>query len=145
MRTFAWALVVVALLAGCATIPPSQDADRVISLVEFIDSEPVDAVVDQSQIPFLFQDQIVYSQADLSAVLTRLRANGLSLDPQSAQIDSYPMLAGDLRFDQQVFADNLPEDARLVVVSSSAGRIELIVAGSQDGLPLLLGIQRGDS
>lgn len=145
MRTVAWALVVVALLAGCATIPPSQDEARVVALVGFVEEEPVDAVVSQSRIPFLFQDQIIYSQADLSAVLTRLRAGGLTLAPESAQIDMYPMFSGDLRFDQQVFADELPEDARVVTVSSSAGTIELLVGGSQDGMPLLLGIQRGDS
>lgn len=145
MRTVAWALVVVALLAGCATIPPSQDEDRVVALVGFVDEEPVDSVVSQSRIPFLFQDQIIYSQADLSAVLTRLRAGGLTLAPESAQIDMYPVFSGDLRFDQQVFADELPEDARVVTVSSSAGTIELLVGGSQDGMPLLLGIQRGDS
>ncbi len=145
MKTIAWALVVIVLIAGCATIPPSQDPDRVVALVGFIEDEPVDAVVEQSRLPFLFQDQILYSYTDVSAVLARLRAGGLSLDPSSATIAGSPVLSAGLRFDQQVYLDELPPDVRAVQVSSSAGPLLLFVGGENGGLPLLFGIQRGDS
>ena len=145
---FLGAGLLVLLLGACATVPPSYRDERVRQVVSLLIDAPIDAVVEQSSIPFLFTDQVVSSQADLVAVLGRFRATGVTLEPLSdaAASDSLvrpPRTGADSRFDVKVFYDRLPDDARLVQVESSAGPLLLILGGERGRRPLIMGILRG--
>lgn len=135
--------LVLLVLASCATVPPSQQDDRVIELIDRYNTLPAAEVVELATVPFLFGDQILYSQADLEAVIGRLQDGGLVIAPVITGSTTDVVVQADARFDVGVFYDRLPEDARLVVADSNAGPVSLIVGGERDGLPLLYGLMRG--
>lgn len=135
--------VAMAVLGACATVPPSQQEGRVVELIDRLNTYPVAELADQTGMPFLFVDQVLYAEADVLAVLARLREGELVVAPQivtSVPADGAPEGA---RFDVGVFYDRLPGDARHVLVESNAGELTLLVGGEGGGLPLLLGIRRG--
>lgn len=140
---FVGAALAVLLIGACATMPPSQNDEKVVTLVERFNTAPAEDLVSQARLPFLFQEQVLYAEADLQAVLYRVKEAGLVLDPQFVSPPAVPQRPADPRFDVGVFYDELPEDARLVIVESNAGPVSLIVGGEADRLPLLLGIVRG--
>lgn len=143
MRLRLAAVAAVAVLFGCATIPPAQRDASVIEVVDrFNTVEPSD-FIPQSGVPFLFNDQVLYAESDLVAILERLREGGLVISPRIIANESVRPAAADARFDVQVFFDRLPPEARFVVVPSSAGDLTLILAGEANRLPMLVGLVRG--
>jgi hypothetical protein len=137
-------LVLAGLLLGaCATVPPSQQDERVIELIDLFNTLPAEELAVYTGLPFLFDEQVLYSQADVTAVLARLREAGLIVAPEiTGSTGSITAPAG-CRFDVGVFYDRLPSDARLVIAQSNAGDLSLIVGDQTEGLPRLLGIVRG--
>ncbi|MFP4114879.1 MAG: hypothetical protein ACOC2Y_09130 [Spirochaetota bacterium] len=135
--------LVIALLASCATVPPAQQDDRVIEMIDIFNTLPAQEFAEYAGVPFLFDEQVLYSSSDVTAVLDRAREAGLIVAPQivgSAPAGAAPEGA---RFDVGLFYERLPEDARYVVVESTADVVTLIMGGEVDGLPQLLGIVRG--
>jgi hypothetical protein len=142
MRLIGAALAVL-LIGACATVPPSQKDDKVLELVDRFNTVPSGDFVANSGLPFLFGDQVLYAESDLEAVLRRAKEAGLVLTPQIVGSTDVPPRPADARFDVGVYYDELPEDARLVIVESTAGAVSLIVGGEGGRLPLLLGLVRG--
>ena len=146
-RRLLWIAIAVVIAAGvlgaCATVPPAQQEGRVVELIDRLNTVPVEEFLPQTGLPFLFVDQVLYAESDVLAVLERLRAGDLVVAP--GVVGSFP--AGEppegARFDVTIFFDRLPDDARLVLVESNAGELTLIVGDEENGLPLLLGIERG--
>ena len=134
---------IAALLGACATVPPSERDDRVADVIALLSDAPIVAVVEQASLPFLFTDQVVYSESDLTAVLTRFRAAGVAIDPVPVASVSAPGAPASARFDVEVFYDRLPDDARFVRVETGAGPMTIIVGGNRNRRPLLMGILRG--
>jgi len=141
MRVIGAALAVL-LIGACATAPSQRD-DRVLELIDRFNTLPAGELVANTGVPFLFDDQVLYAESDVEAVLARVKAAGLVLTPQigASTVAIAPPAAA--RFDVGVFYDRLPDDARIVTVDSTAGRVSLIVGGEADRLPLLLGLKRG--
>ena len=137
------AVVLVLILGACATIPPSQDETRVLQLIDLFNTQT--ELIDQTGLPFLFGEEVLYASADVAAVLSRVKASGLVLTPDIAGNTDAIVITGTDRFAVEVYADGLPPDARQILVPSTAGTISLIVGGEANGLPLLLGLQRRDS
>lgn len=138
-------IALVLVLGACATIPPSQDDAKVLELIDLFNQSTATAIVDQTSLPFLFQGEVLYATADVEAVLGRLKSNGLSLTTQIVGVSDSVSVGADARFATTVFGDELPDDAREVLVPSTAGTLSLIVGGEANGLPLLMGIQRRES
>lgn len=138
------ALAVVVVIAGCATVPPAQDTDRVAELVTMLESADGAAVADQSAVPFLYNRELVARGADVALLWNTLGEYGFSFaGAQLAEVR--PLSAGDVdpgTFDEQVYLDRLPEDAALAVVQiAGIGRMELILGGELDRLPLIYGMR----
>lgn len=133
----------VLLLGACATVPPSQVDEKVVELIDAVNTRPVDELPGYTGMPFLFGDQVLYAQADVSAVLERARDAGLVIAPVIVGSASAPEKPADARFDVGLFYDRLPPDARLILVDSKAGELSLIVGDESNGLPRLLGLVRG--
>ncbi len=144
MRLRLAAVAAVAILLGaCATIPVTERDARVIEVIDrFNTVEPSDFIT-QSGVPFLFNDQVLYAESDLVAILDRLREGGLVIAPRVIANDPARPASADARFDVQVFHDRLPPDARFVTVPSNAGDVTLILAGEANRLPMLVGLVRG--
>lgn len=138
------ALAVVVVIAGCATVPPAQDNDRVAELVAMLESADGAAVADQSAVPFLYNRELVARRADVALLWNTLSEYGFSF--AGAQLDQVsPISEGDIdpgTFDEQVYVDRLPEDAALAVVRiDGIGRMELILGGELDRLPMIYGMR----
>ena len=133
----------VILLSACATLPvPRRDAG-VVELIElFNTSAPADFIA-RSGVPFLFAGQVLYAEADLEAVLTRLRDGGLYVDPGVLSVEPVGPAPQASRFDVAVFFEHLPPNARAIVTASNAGEVTLIVGGGTDRTPMLFGLLRG--
>ncbi len=142
MRVIGAALAVL-LLGACATSPSLRD-ERVLELIDRFNTVPAGELVANTGVPFLFDDQVLYAESDVEAVLARVKEAGLVLTPQitASTVAIAPPAAS--RFDVGVFYDRLPDDARVVTVESTAGTVSLIVGGEADRLPLLLGLKRGE-
>lgn len=131
------------LLAACATAPPAQDDTRVIELIDRFNTTSGVGLADYAELPFLFGDEVLYSETDLRPVLARVKEAGLILSPEIVGSTTSIAAPDGSRFDVALFFDRLPDDARLVVTPSTAGDVTLVLAGAADGLPLLRGIVRG--
>jgi hypothetical protein len=145
LRILGAVVAVAVLLGACATIPPSQNEEKLIELIDRFNTLPAGEFTELASVPFVFGDQVLYSSGDVEAVLARVKASGLVLTPVITGISASVSLAGSQRFDVGVFQDRLPDDAREVLVDSTAGPVTLLVGGESNGLPMLMGIQREDS
>lgn len=144
MRRSLLALLGLALILGsCATGPRPLRQDRAVEVVQIFNTQSPSIVVEHVRLPFLIQDEAVYSEADFTAVLERLRDNELVLDVDSLELLPVPQPTPEARFALGVYYDELPLNARAAVVSSNAGPITIFLGGEYDGLPQLLGLQRG--
>lgn len=141
MRVIGAALAVL-LIGACVTAPSQQD-DRVLELIDRYNTVPAGEFVANTGVPFLFDGQVLSAESDVEAVLARVKEAGLVLTPQivSSTLAIAPPAAS--RFEVGIFYDRLPEDARIVTVDSTAGRVSLILGGEAGRLPLLLGLKRG--
>ena len=144
-------IAVVALLAAaCATVPPSQNLDRVSELIDMINSAPVESVVEQSGEPFLFDAELVVRTSDVELIWTGLRDAGVRISPEIASMS--PVEPMDYRrvadtFDLQVYFSGdryLPRDAAWVETDSSVGPVLLLLGGRSGQLPLIYGFVRVD-
>jgi len=100
-------------------------------------------VAEHVRLPFLVEDQPVYSEADFVAVLERLRETGLVLDVPSLVLQPVPSVPPEARFALGVYFDELPKNAQAAVMNSTVGPVTVLVGGNDDGRPQLLGIYRG--
>jgi hypothetical protein len=137
------ACVALIVLASCATVPPAQQDERVIELIDLLNTLPPREFAAYAAVPFLFGEQVLYAQNDVVAVLGRLQENGLIVAPQIVGSRAELGVPGEARFDVGVFYDRLPPDARAVVTESNAGIVTLLVGAEAQGLPKLIGIVRG--
>ncbi len=144
MRVRLAAVAAVAVLLGaCATIPPAQRDASVVEVIDQFNTAEPGEFITQSGTPFLFNDQVLYADSDLVAILERLREGGLVVSPRVIANESAAPAGTDARFDVHVFYDRLPAEARFVVVPSSSGDLTLIFAGEANRLPMLVGLVRG--
>ena len=75
-RLLAAAALAVLLLGACVTAPPSQNEGRVAEVIELINDGPVEALVDQSHVPFFFDAELLVRSTDVSLMWTGLREAG---------------------------------------------------------------------
>jgi hypothetical protein len=115
----------------------------VASAVEVFNNASISVVAERVRLPFLMEDQPVYSEADFTAVLERLRATGLVLDVPSLELQPVPPAPPEARFAVGVYYDELPENTQAAVMNSTVGRVTILVGGDDEGRPQLLGIYRG--
>ena len=147
-RLLAAAALAVLLLGACVTAPPSQNEGRVAEVIELINDGPVEALVDQSHVPFFFDAELLVRSTDVSLMWTGLREAGFEVAPAGFAVE--PAGPADFRriadnFDMESFFSPdgyFPEDAGWVVVDSSAGQLLILLGDRNDRLPVIFGIAR---
>jgi len=137
------AVFAVLLLGACATVPPSRSDENVVQLIDRFNTIAAEDFVVSVGVPFLFGEQVLYTESDVIAVLSRLQEAGLVIAPVIVGSSDSPIAPADARFDVNVFYDRLPDDTRLIIAESNAGDVTLLVGGEADGLPQLLALERG--
>ena len=152
LRLVLAALAAVILISACATVPPSQQENRVAQLIDLINSDAtgIDEVVAQTNTPFLFQSELVVRSADVEIIWQRFRDEGVRFVPSAvpnrpASPSDYMNIAD--RFDLKVFFSSdgyVSDDAVWVTLDSSAGPFDLLIGGSENRLPMVLGLVGGD-
>lgn len=147
-RYLAAAVLAVMLLGACVTAPPSQNQGRVAEVIELINHGSIEALVDQSHVPFFFDAELLVRSTDIDLMWSGLREAGFKVSPVGFAVEpagpaDYVRVAD--TFDMESFfspVGYLPEDAGWIIVDSSAGQM-LILLGDQIGrLPVIFGIAR---
>lgn len=139
------------LLGACVTAPPSQNEGRVAEVIELINDGSVQALVDQSHVPFFFDAELLVRSTDVDLMWAGFRDAGVEISPVGFAVE--PAAPGDYSriadtFDMQTFFSPdryFPEDAGWVIADSSVGEL-LILLGDRNGrLPVIFGIARSSN
>ena len=148
IRYLVAAALVVLLFGACMTAPPSQNEGRVAEVIELINDGSVEALVNQSHVPFFFDAELLVRSTDVDLMWSGLREAGFEIAPVGFAVEpagpaDYPRIAD--TFDMESFFSPdgyFPEGAGWVIVDSSAGQM-LILLGDRIGrLPVIFGIAR---
>lgn len=84
-------LVVIVLLAGCSTISQKAAEHEAQDLIAAVDSGELDTAIDMSARPFLFEGEILLSEALVSDLWEGLS----SLDFSQAELSGYTVVDSD--------------------------------------------------
>lgn len=151
MKKYRLAIVAVALivLGSCLSAPPP--ADPFDGIIDFINDASIEALVEQSHNPMVFDAELVVRSGDIELLWTGLRSSGFELSPAGYFVE--PVQPGDHRrladsFDMRAFFSpeaGFPSEARWIVADSSAGRILLLLGEFRNGLPTIYGVSRVES
>jgi hypothetical protein len=140
----AFAALLILLIGACTTTPYSQREENVQKIVELIQKGESAALIAQSQLPFLFDGEIVMLERDLRTLWTNLAEAGFSL--QNPQIE-YLGPAG--RYSYSPFADSmevrtffkkyLPEKSSIVRITAENGVFFLLLGPKVEKAPAIIG------
>ncbi|MEE8442094.1 MAG: hypothetical protein V3S41_10250 [Spirochaetia bacterium] len=142
------AALAVLLLGACVTAPPSQNEGRVAEVIALINDGSVEALVNQSHVPFFFDAELLVRSTDVALMWSGLREAGFEIEPigyalEPAGPPDYRRIAD--TFDMESFFSPdgyLPDDAGWVVVDTSAGEMLILLGDRIDRLPVIFGIAR---
>ncbi len=131
---------------SCATMPVSQNKEAAAELIEKINTASPAELAGRSDLPFLFDEELVVLEGDLDILWSNLRAAGFSLDPAAAAEPSAVApadyaLYGDSFEIEAFFAQYIDESASMLKVRNSFGHFILLLQGEKDGLPMIKGMR----
>ncbi|MFW6363501.1 MAG: hypothetical protein ACOC0D_06605 [Spirochaeta sp.] len=140
-------LLGILLIAACATVPPSQQEDSVLTVLQMLENRRTDELSRHSRTPFLLDAEIITAEKDVLDLWQLLTTRGYqfpnpvieSITP--AAEDSY-QLFGDTMEVRVYFERHLPDDAAVAEVTAGGERFRFIFAESingRSGLPLMYG------
>ncbi|MFW6387814.1 MAG: hypothetical protein ACOC0B_00935, partial [bacterium] len=119
-------------IVACATVPPAQDEERVGALLDRINERDADQMIDQSRLPFLFEDEVVEVSNDLYILWIATFDDGFSLP--NASVESITRVGSeeyyDLRDSKELpegYGRRLPESARIARIQAQQGTFELVL------------------
>ena len=136
------------LLGACVTAPPSQNEGRVADVIELINDGPIEALVDQSHVPFFFDAELLVRSTDVDLMWSGLREAGFEVSPvgfavEPARPADYARVANSFDLESFFSPDGyLPDDAGWVIVDSSAGEVLMLLGDRNGRLPVIFGIAR---
>ena len=152
MKRISGALVAVVagaiLLASCSTIPFAQRPQNAMRIIDLFNSGNIQALDSDSQIPFLFNGEIVELKEDVNVMWTNMIKSGLKIEnPQvtSARAigpESYKQFADSMQV-RVFFQKYLPKGAAIVHVTFKGGSFDLLLDGAKKGFPVVIGIRTG--
>lgn len=142
------AAVVLLLLVSCSTVPFAQRPANALRIVRLFNSGDIQSLDTISQVPFLFNGEIVELREDVNTIWTNLVKSGLKLD--EAQVadakaigpDSYKQFSDTMEV-QVFFGKYLPKGTALVRVAFTGGSFDLLLDGARRGYPVVIGIKAG--
>lgn len=136
------------LLASCSTIPFAQRPKNAMRVVELFTAGDVQSLDNISQVPFLFNGEIVELPEDVNTIWTNLTKSGLKLtgakvaDAQAIGPESYKRFADTMQV-RVFFQKYLPKGTALVHLTFSGGSFDLLLGGAHRGYPVVIGIKAG--
>lgn len=141
-------LATVALLASCATFQYAARPQNVMRVITEFNSGNTASLEGSTQLPFLFNGDIVELREDVATMWTNLVGSGLKI--QNAQIlentpatpASYTAFADTMEV-RVFFQKYLPKGTRLVRIGFDGGSFDLLLAGPKNGRPVIIGIKGG--
>lgn len=140
-------LSVVVIAASCATVPPSQQEDPVLEVLQFIETSQTENLVQHSGVPFLLDAEIVEAESDIAVFWHLLSERGYQFPSPhvdgitAVNEDSY-LLFGDSMEVRVFFERYVPDDAAVAEVTAGNNRYRFLFANRVDGrgsLPLVYG------
>ncbi|HUX21779.1 MAG TPA: hypothetical protein VMW69_11115 [Spirochaetia bacterium] len=138
------------LLSSCSTVPFAQRPKNAMRVIELFNSGDVQSLDNISQVPFLFNGEIVELREDVNTIWSNLSKSGLKLtnaqvaDAQPIGPDTYKMFADTMEV-KVFFQKYLPKGAALVHITFSGGSFDLLLDGARRGYPLVIGIKAGQA
>ncbi|GAB6089593.1 hypothetical protein [Spirochaeta dissipatitropha] len=145
-RLAAFALITM-LLASCASIPPSQQEDSVLTVLQMLEQHQADELLQHSRTPFLLDAEIIDSHSDIAVLWNLLGSRAFSFpSPEIIGIepvsDSSYLLFGDTMEVRVFFERYLSEDAAVAEIRAGDKTYRFIFAdriGGRNSLPLMFG------
>jgi hypothetical protein len=145
-RTACVLSVLFVFVAGCATVPPAQQEERVEELVAFVNNAEAEALLEQSGRPFLLDSEIIEPSNDVYVMWRNMISAGWALP--GAEIigitpvseNTYSSYGSGLEM-ESYFSRRLPEGASIVRVQTRQAIWDLLLGGERDGMPLIYGIR----
>lgn len=136
----------IVFIGACATVPPSQDEERVEALIGVINEADADLMVEHTERPFLFDSEIVPLANDVYVLWRNAFNAGFSLP--NATIVSLDVVDSETytRYRDSVeletyFRRTLPEGATVARIQAQHGTFELILGDERNGLPAVYGLR----
>lgn len=145
MRLFSAAFAVI-LFASCASIPVSTRPADVEDVVQMINTGQSERLAKHSQVPFMFDGEILLMEQDMNLLWGNLRQTGFALREarveslERAGENSYRLFAETMEA-EVYFRKYLPENAMVARVTSSNGDFILLLGGRQAGFPMIYGLR----
>ncbi|MFP4509911.1 MAG: hypothetical protein ACOC4I_06595 [Spirochaetota bacterium] len=138
--------VFIVFVAGCATVPPAQQEERVEELVSFVNNAEAEALLEQSGRPFLLDSEIIEPSNDVYVMWRNMIAAGWALP--GAQIigitpvngETYTSYGSGLEM-ESYFSRRVPEGSTVVRVQTRQAIWDLLLGGEREGMPLIYGIR----
>lgn len=142
------AAVLAVALASCSTVPYAQRPRNITRVIDLFNSGNVARLDQISQVPFLFNGEIVELKGDVNMMWSNLVASGLKIEhPRIVATDSigprsYLNFAD--TFSVKVFFQRyIPRGTALTRVGFAGGSFELLLGGRKRGFPVVVGIKAG--
>lgn len=139
-------VLVGVFIGACATVPPSQDQERVEALIDVLNEGNADRMVDHTARPFLFDSEIVPLSNDVYVLWRNAFNAGFSLP--NATIESLEVVDSETytryRDSPEVeayFRRTVPEGATVARIQAQHGTFELILGDERNSLPAVYGLR----
>jgi hypothetical protein len=139
-------LVAVSFFSGCTIIPSARHEPSVGRLIDVINTGDVDAVMEYSREPFVFDQELLVMESEIRILWERLFDAGFALpDAEVLEIlpvedETFSLFARS--FEMEVYFDTyLLEEASVARVVSGETEFLLLLGGRKSWRPILHGIK----
>ncbi len=144
LHTVSLVVLLVLFAASCTTTPYSQREANVQRSIELIHSGDAQALVAQSQLPFLFDAEIIMLERDLRTLWENLSEASFTME--NAEIEylgpagrySYPPFAVTMEV-RTFFKKYVPESSSLVRITADNGEFFLLLGPKKNEAPTFIG------
>ncbi|MBN2532110.1 MAG: hypothetical protein JXB88_04430 [Spirochaetales bacterium] len=139
-------LFVILSLAGCSTFTVKQKTESVYKIIDLINKGDSKQLITLSNIPFMYDSEIILLQKDMHLLWDSLSGSGFSIrDPVIEWIDtiysqSYALFTSSLE-GQYFFKRYLPKKAIITKVSSKEGVYYFLTGGEAKSSMTIFGMK----
>ncbi len=132
----------ILLVAGCATFNPVDEERGLASLIALIDRGDAAALAELTNVPFLFDAEILLVKQDAETLWTNAAKSGFTIeDPRVTVIEpadaSYAKLFSDSMETSVFFNKYLPKRAVFARVESDSGAYLFVLGERVKGIPTI--------
>jgi hypothetical protein len=138
------ALLLLVLASSCTTTPYSQREGNVQKAIDLIHAGDADRLVSQSELPFLFDAEIIMLERDLRTLWENLSEAEFTMENFEVEYIgpagrySYPPFADSMEV-RTFFKKYVPEQSAIVRVIADNGEFFLLLGPEEDEAPTFIG------